>query len=140
MANNPFWSDAAVTAAMDARLALLGGGTVEIYDGTQPTDANTALGSQTLLVTLTLSATAFAASAASGAAGSRVVSAAANAITAGVAVATGTATWYRAKDSSGNGVHDGTVGTAGTDMVLNSAAIASGDGVSVTSWTVSQTE
>ena len=81
MANNPFFSDEAAKAAVDAVAALCNTGTLKIYTGTQPTDANTALGAQTLLATLTLSSTAFGASSASGSAGSKIVTATANTIT-----------------------------------------------------------
>ena len=92
MANNPFFSDTAVKAAVDAVTALANSGKLRIYDGSQPTDANTAVGAQVKLAELTLNATAFAASAASGSAGSKVVTANANAITGDLSAdATGTA-------------------------------------------------
>ena len=45
-------------AAIDAKIAQLGGGKLRIYDGAQPADPDTALGSQGLLAELSLSATA----------------------------------------------------------------------------------
>jgi hypothetical protein len=123
---------AAANAALDAMLALLNGGSVKIYDGTPPANAGDALSGNTLLATLPLSATAFAAAAAG--------SAAANAITADTAAdATGTASFYRGLKSDGTTVAcQGSVGTAGADMNLNTVAIQVNARVEVTSWSVSQ--
>src|SRR5690242_13711374 len=105
MANNPFFADQAAQASCDAVAALCNGGTINIYDGTQPADSNTAVSSQTLLATLTLSATAFGASTCSGTAPNRKATATANAITGdSSADATGTATWFRVLDSSSGAV------------------------------------
>lgn len=142
MANNPFFSDEATKAAVDAVAALCNSGTLKIYTGSQPTDANTALGAQTLLATLTLSATAFGASSASGSAGSKVVTATANTITDDTSAdATGTAAWFRVLKSNGTSiVFDGTVGTSGCDLNLASTSIVAGEDVSITSFTITQTE
>lgn len=87
MANNPFFTDAVVIAMMTALTGSLpNSGKLELYTGTQPTDANTAIGAQVLLVTLTLNATAFGTPVASGSAGSKVVTATAGSITSGTAV------------------------------------------------------
>lgn len=142
MANNPFFSDAAAKAAVDAVAALCNSGTLKIYTGSQPTDANTAVGAQTLLGTLTFSATAFGASSASGSAGSKVVTATANTITDdSSADATGTAAWFRVLKSDGTTiVFDGSVGTSGCDLNLASTSIVSGEDISVTSFTITLTE
>ena len=142
MANNPYFADATVQAAVDAVAALCNSGTINIYDGTQPTDANTAIGAQTLLATLTLGATAFGASAASGTAPSRVVTATANSITGdSSADATGTAAWFRVLKSDGTTVvYDGSVGTSGADLNLATTSIVAGEAVNITSWTLSQAE
>ena len=71
MALNPKLSvlgrNRALNGAVDT---VLDSGFLRIYDGTQPTDADTAIGAQVMLAELTLAATAFAAaSAASKAAG-----------------------------------------------------------------------
>lgn len=141
MANNPFIPDAVANAAVNAVAALPNSGTIVIYGGTQPTDANTALSGQTALVTLTLSATAFGAAAASGSAGSRNSIATANAITTGNAVATGTATWFRMYKSDGSTVVcDGSVGTSGCDINLASTSITSAQPVALTSFTITLPE
>jgi hypothetical protein len=142
MANNPFFTDAVVIAMMTALTGSLpNSGKLELYTGTQPTDANTAIGAQVLLVTLTLNATAFGTPVASGSAGSKVVTATAGSITSGTAVATGTATWFRCFKSDGTTVlFDGSVGTSGCDLNLNTTAIVSGGTVAATALTITQTE
>lgn len=130
MALNSKTRVASRNAALDAALDVLNGGKLRIYDGTQPTDADTALSGQTILAELALNATAFAA--ASG--GSKT----ANAITAdSSADATGTATWFSLLTSANVRVIDGTVGTATSNLILNSVAISAGANVSVTSLSVS---
>lgn len=142
MANNPFFSDTATKAGVDAMAAKCNSGTLKIYSGTQPTDANTAVSTQTLLATLTFSATAFAASVASGSPGSKVVTATANTITdASSAAATGTASWFRCLQSDGTTiVMDGSVGTSGCDLNLATTSIVAGADVAVTSLTITQVE
>ena len=143
MANSPYFSTATVVAALSAVTILLNGGFLEIYAGTQPTDANTATSGQLLLSGgMTFAATAFGTPVATGVAGSRVVTATANPIVSDTsASATGTAAWFRAYKSDGTtGVMDGSVGTTGCDLNLNTTAIVIGATVSVTSLTISQNE
>ena len=141
MSNNPFFADASVIAAVNPLAALLNSGTLLVYTGTQPTDANTALSGQTLLVTLTFGATAFGTAVASGSAGSKVVTATANAITAGTCVATGTAAWFRClKSDAVTVVLDGSVSTAGADLNFSTTAFSTGAVVSVSSFTIQQNE
>jgi hypothetical protein len=124
-------STAARNAAADGVVDLLdagaGAGTLKIYTGSQPATGDTAE-SGTLLATFTLSDPAF------GAASSGVATAAAIANTTGVAA--GTAGWFRAEDSTGANVLDGTVGTSGAELNLNTTTISVGLTVSITSWTV----
>jgi hypothetical protein len=129
MALNPKFSNASANARADAHCALLNNGYLRIYDGTQPTTADTAIGAQVLLAELRFSATAF------GAAVAGVATA--NAITQdSSANASGTATWYRALGSDGTSVvEDGSVGTSSANLVLNSVAISSGAAVQVSSFT-----
>lgn len=142
MASNLFLSDTAAKAEADAVAALANSGTLKIYAGTQPTDANTAVGAQTLLGTLTFGATAFGASAASGTTPSRVATATANAITGDTSAdATGTATWFRVLKSDGTTVvMDGSVGTSGCDLNLATTSIVAGVDIEVTSFTLSAPE
>lgn len=139
MANNPQVSDATTEAGVNAQTVLLNGGTIQLYTGTQPTDANTAL-TGTLLVTLALSATAFATSTASGSPGSRVVTAAANTITNGNPVANGTAGYFALVDSSSVVRMMGSVGTSGCDMNLSSTTIAIGTPVALSAGSITQAE
>ena len=134
MALNPKLSNTAANAAADAACALLNNGFLRIYDGTQAADANTALGAQQLLAELTFGATAFA--------GAVAGVATANAIAADASAnATGTATWFRALKTDGTTVvFDGSVGTSGANLNLNSTAISIGAQVAVTSLTYTQSE
>jgi hypothetical protein len=97
---------------------------LRIYDGTRPATGGTAT---TLLAELTCNAT-FAPSASGG-----VLTL--NSITADASAdATGTATWARIVKSDGTThVLDCSVGTSGTDIVLNTASIVTGANVAVTS-------
>ncbi len=134
MASNAYFSDAAVNAANDAMAALLNTGYLRIYAGTQPTNANTAIGVQTLLAELRFSATAFGASVAG--------VATANSITQDSdADATGTATWFRTLKSDGTSVvFDGSVGTSAADLNLNATSIVQHAIVAVSAFTLSSPE
>lgn len=112
-------------ALLDAIITFAGGnGYLRIYDGTQPVTGGTAT---TLLAEMRINATA--APAASGA----ILTL--NPITAdSSANASGTATWARWVKSDGTThVMDLTCGASGTDVVLNTATIVAGVGVSITS-------
>jgi hypothetical protein len=140
VANNPFFSDAAVIAAVAAETALLNTGFLVIYTGTQPADANQAL-TGTLLATLPLSATAFGAPTASGSTGSRIVTATANTITSATAGNSGTAGYFALLKADGTTVNAmGSVGTGGADLNLNSLSISSGANVSCSAFTITMLE
>jgi len=133
MAADPRLTALAASAAADAvvdRIDTGGAGTIKVYDGTIPTDADTAVGAQTLLATLTFSATAF------GAASSGVATAAS--ITNGTAVATGTAAWARIANGSGTTQLDVTVGTSGEDINFNTVSFVTDATISITSLTYTQ--
>lgn len=131
MAFNTQVSDAAANAACNAIAALCNSGFLRIYDSTQPANANTAISGQVLLAELTFGSTAF------GTAAAGVCTA--NAITAdSSANATGTASFFRVFKTDGTSVvYDGTVGTSGCNLNINSVAIQIGANVSVTSLTFS---
>ena len=130
MADGTHLSIASWNLALNAALDVLNSGTIQIYTGTQPATPDTALSGNTLLATLTLAATAF------GAAASGVKTA--GAIGSAAAVATGTATFFRAFKSDGTtAVIDGSVSTSGATMNLNDVAITTGGTVACTSWTES---
>lgn len=135
MAADPRLTNASASAAADAVVdridAGAGAGTIKIYTATIPTDADTAIGAQTLLATLTFSDPAF------GAASNGVATA--SAITSDASAdATGTAAWARIADSTGTTVMDVTVGTSGEDINFNTVSFVSGATVSITSLTYTQ--
>src|SRR3990167_5583659 len=134
MAADPRLTALAASAAADAvvdRIDTGGAGTIKIYTATIPTDADTALGAQTLLATLTFSATAF------GAASNGVATA--SAITSdSSADATGTAAWARIANGAGTTQMDVTVGTSGEDINFNTVAFVSGAVIAITSLTYTQ--
>ncbi len=125
-------TNVAANAAADAIAPLLNNGYLRIYSGVQPATADTALSGNTLLAELRFGATAFGAAAAG--------VATANAITADASAdASGTATFARLFKSDGTtAVLDCTVGTGGTDIVLNSAAISAGATVSISALTFTE--
>lgn len=103
---------------------------IRIYSGTRPTDADTALSGNTLLAELTMNATAF--PAASGG----VLTA--NAITSdSSADATGTASFARIVETGGSTVIcDLSVGTSGTEVIINTVSIVAAAVVSCSSFTI----
>ena len=129
MALNPKPSNAGANAEADAVADLLDDGYLRIYDGSQPANADTAVSGQTLLAELRFGNPAF------GSASTGVVTA--NAITQdSSANNTGTASWFRALKSDGTTVlFDGSVGTSGCNLNLNTTSIVSGAPVSVTALT-----
>lgn len=130
MASNIRFTTTTLNGFLDTINTRLGAGALlRIYDGTQPTNADTALGAQVKLAELALSATPFAA------AGSHQI--VANAITSAAAVATGTAAWGTLTTSAGVRVMDFSVGTAGADLNFDSVAFASGATIAVTSLSLS---
>jgi len=123
-------STASKNLGLNAQLDVLNSGFLRIYSGTRPATPDTALSGNTLLAELTFGATAFAA--ATG--GTKT----ANAIGSDTSAdATGTATFFRAFKSDGTtAVVDGTVGTSGTDAIINSTSIVSATTVACTSMVI----
>ena len=133
MANTPRTTYAVCNLALDAGIGTLAdSGKLRIYGGGsgQPTHGGDAITDQTLLAELTMGADAFPAAA------SGVLTA--NAITQdSSADNTGTAGWFRLLKSDGTTtLLDGSVGTSGCDLNLNSVSIIQGGTVSVTSFTI----
>jgi hypothetical protein len=129
MANTPRITATQANVMLNAGyVTVANAGFIDIYQGTQPAAGGGATGA-TLLVTLTLNATAF-----PSASGGVLT---ANAITSGVAVATDTATWFRmTKSDHVTVLLDGSVGTSGADLNLNTVSITTGGTVSVSSFTI----
>jgi hypothetical protein len=128
MTLNTQLSNIAVDTEGDALAALFNNGYLRIYDGSQPSSADTAISTQNLLVELQFSNPAF------GSTSGGILTA--NAITPAVATQTGTATWFRTVKSDGTTVIvDGSVGTASANLILGTTSITTGLTVSVTSFT-----
>lgn len=126
MALNTQIADATVNAQAAALATLCNSGLIRIYDGAQPATADTAVGAQTLGVTLTFGATAF------GAPVSGLLTA--NAITAGVAAAPITPTWARILKSDGTTViMDVSAGASGANLTIG--AFTAGTTVTCSSFT-----
>lgn len=137
-------ANASAIAALDALVDLIdagaGAGSVVIYSGTPPADADTALSGNTVLAQITLSDPAFgnATDAAPGA------TATANGLPLedSSANATGTATFFRILDSDSNVIAQGDVTATGGggDMEINSTSIVASAAVRITAFTITQPE
>lgn len=100
---------------------------LRIYDGSRPATGGAAT---TLLAELTCNAT-FAAAASSGVLTLNAIASDSS------ANATGTATWFRIVQSNGSThVLDGSVGTSGQDLNLNSVSIVATGTVAISSFTI----
>lgn len=131
MASNLKYSTALKNAKLDAITTAVGASALlRIYDGAQPASPDTAIGAQVLLAELTCNAGAFAAAAAAGVLTANAIAADSSANN------TGTASWFRLLTSGAVAKIDGTVGTAGTDCILDSVSITSGQQVSITALTI----
>lgn len=141
MAHNLFITNAVAQAMLTAVKNAIDAGSaaiIEIYAGTQPTDADTSVGSQTKLATLTMSSTAF----------GNVSDANPGAIMTADSItpdssadATGTAAWFRIlTQSGGTTILDGSVGTSDADMVFNTVSFTAGSTIEITSMTILQPE
>lgn len=114
------FSNSAVNGEADTLARLLDDGYLRVYDGTQPADADEAITTQVLLAELRFNAT----SAPAAVAGLLTF----NSVTSDASSNnTGTASWARCLSSDGTSVvMDGSVGTSGTDFIINSVAVSSG--------------
>ena len=129
MASNLKYSNGTRDAQQTGLITYAGSGSIiRLYDGTQPTNANTAISTQTLLVSLTISG-------AFGTDSNGTITL--GSVTNGTAVASSTATFFRIVKSDGTTVvMDGSVGTSGADLNLNTTTIASGQVVGITAGTI----
>jgi hypothetical protein len=133
MANSPRITAATANSMLDSGIGTQAdAGFLRIYSGTQPTNGGDAIGAQVLLAELTMNADAFPSASAG------VLTA--NAITQdSSANATGTASWFRLVKVDGTTVLlDGSVGTSGCDLNINSVSITAGGTVSCTSMTIGE--
>lgn len=129
MPTNLKYSNGTRNAQQNGLITYAGtGALINIYAGSQPANANTAISGQTLLVTLTVSG-----SFGTDSNGTITVST----VTNGTAVATGTAAFFRiTKSDTTTVVMDGSVATSDADLVLNNTSIATGQVVSISAGTI----
>lgn len=122
----------AANTSADSVCALLNSGFLDIYDGTEPATADTAITSQTKLAGLTFGATACAASS-GGTATFNAIGSDTN------AAASGTAAWARLyKSDHTTAVLDISVSTSGADLNLGTTSIVIHGTVSVVGLTYTQ--
>lgn len=129
MPSNLKYSNGTRDAQQQGLITYAGSGClIRLYQGTQPANANTAISTQTLLVSLTISGSFGTDSNGTLTLGS---------VTNGTAGASGTADFFRIFKSDGTTVvMDGSVGTSGADLNLNTTTISSGQTVSITAGTI----
>jgi len=129
MASNLNYSNGTRDAQQQGLIVYAGtNAIIEIYAGTQPVNANTAISGQTLLVSLAVTG-AFG----TDSNGTITMSSVAN----GTAVATGTASFFRIfKSDNTTVIMDGSVGTSSADMILDDVSITVGQTVTITSGTI----
>lgn len=133
MASDVRFSTAALNGMLDTIKTTLGtAALLRIYDGTKPTNADTALGAQNLLAELALTTPdEF------GAAASRTITA--NSITTDASAnATGTASWGSLVKSDGTRVVDFTVGEAAdsADLTVDNKSFQAGADIAVTAFSI----
>jgi hypothetical protein len=129
MPSNLKYSNGTRNAQQQGLITYAGSGSIiRLYDGSQPANANTAIIAQTLLVSLTI---------AGGFGTDSNGTITLGAVTSGTAVASGTASFFRIVKSDGTTVvMDGSVGTSGSDLNLNTTTVASAQTVSITAGTI----
>jgi len=122
---------AMLNAIRDKIDAGSGAGTIKFYTATQPANANTAISGQTLIGTLTFSDPSASSTSTDTLTFSAITddSAADN---------TGTITWARIADSSGNTVFDCDVNTSGATINMSAVAVNANDILRITSFTLTQ--
>lgn len=122
---------ATANALADEVTATVGSaGKIVIYDGTAPTNADTAItGANHALATFTLDSPGF------GSASAGVITLANPPKTVSASLS-GTASFFRLTKSDGTVVLQGTVGTSGQQLNLNTVVITAGVNVTITSGTI----
>lgn len=131
MSNVLGFATARKTSRGELLATWLAGGTLRIYDGTRPTDADTAIGSQVLLVSFTLPNPA-------GTVTSGVFTA--SAISAAMVGTAGTASWARVVDSSAATIFDADVGvtSSGSVIEIDNVTLAQGANCTVTAFVLTE--
>ncbi len=131
MALNPHFLLATRNAMLDRITTDIGTSAVmNIYAGVQPADTSAA----TTAANVVVATPTFPSTNAFGAAAAGVITA--NTITSDASAAGGTAAWFAICKSTGLRVVDGSVGTATSDLILNSVTISTGAAVAITAFTI----
>lgn len=123
------YSNAVRSAQNEALISFAGtNAIIKMYAGTPPASANTAITTQTLLVSLPIVG-------AFGTNSNGVITL--NSVTPTSATNGGVATFFRITKSDGTTVvMDGSIGTSGADLILNTTTIVALQTVSITSGTI----
>jgi hypothetical protein len=123
------YSNAVRSAQNEALITFAGtNAIINMYAGTPPASANTAITTQTLLVSLPIVG-------AFGTNSNGVITL--NSVTPTSATNGGVATFFRITKSDGTTVvMDGSIGTSGADLILNTTTIVALQTVSITSGTI----
>lgn len=111
-------SNEAANAELNAFIALLDAGFLDLYDGDQPATCDTPPTTQVKLVRLTLGSPAF------NPASAGVADLASPA--SGLCIANGDASWYRFTKSDDSPVQDGSVATSGANLNLTAVGMVAG--------------
>jgi hypothetical protein len=122
------YSNATRHAQNEGLITYAGSNTLfNIYSGTQPANANTAITTQVLLVSMPIA----------GVFGTDVDGTLTlSAVTPTDATGTGAATFFRIFKADNSVIMDGSVGVSGADLILNSVDIVSGLNVDITAGTI----
>lgn len=123
-------TDGVRNGGVEGATDLFDSGTINVYSGTVPANAGTAITDQTLLAEVTLAATAF------GAASAGAVSLAGVPLSDNSINASGTASFFRMVGSVGTNVLQGSVGTAAADMIVDSVSFVAGGVFTINSLSV----
>lgn len=131
MSNVMGFATARKTSRAELVLSWLDGGEVRIYDGTRPADADTAIGTQVLLITFELDDPA-------GTVTNGVFTAAAIAQT--LITTAGTASWARVVDSASGTIFDADVGIEGSGNLIeiDNVSLVEGAYCAVVSFTLTE--
>lgn len=127
--SNLKYSDGTRNAQQQGLITYAGSGAkIRLYQGTQPASANDAISTQTLLVECVISGTFGTDSNGTLTLGS---------VNTGTATASGTASFFRIVKADGSTViMDGSVGTSGADLNLNTTTINVTQSVDITGGTI----
>lgn len=137
MAKQTRISNAAAVALCNALVALLdSGSTLRLYDGVVPSEGDAPITSQNLLAQIVLPFPTFGAAVDGGGKATASISS----LISGAATAAGLATFFRACNSFGNTVAQGTVGVINCDLTLSSNNLVPGVSVRVNSWNIHVSE